>query len=171
MAGLGKAVAEGKEELITARLNLHKKAIGSVGGLVIDAESEDIEWLNLQLTHTTEVTKIFKDEFTAQTELTHDQLWNEGTQLTASELEARNWENKINMFLSIYWEENFNRLYEIACQITGDAYEPVRLLYKSEGIIDENTTNNQNNQANNSSNNSDNSSQETTTNVTRTSRN
>ena len=132
MNNLKEMVAEGRESEIVARLKLHQKGIGSVGGLIIDADSEAIEWLTFSISGISELIHTFKDSFTSETELSHDILWNEGSHNTTSELELENTNEKINEFIETCWEENFNQLAEI---ITGTPTN-VKLEYQKGKQID-----------------------------------
>jgi hypothetical protein len=90
------------------RLEALKSFIGSIGGFVIDADSEDLTWVQMNLSGIPEIINLHKKQYTADTELTHDQLWNEGTHDTASETEENNFYKRVNSFLSKHWQHNFN---------------------------------------------------------------
>lgn len=124
MKGLRNLVNEGHEDKVVSRLQLHRKGIGSVGGMVIDADSEEIEWLTFSLSGVSEIINTQKDNFTAETELSHDILWNEGSHSTSSDVELTNTAEKINEFIECYWEENLNI---VARYISGDEKASVKL--------------------------------------------
>lgn len=134
MAGLQELVRNGEEDNLFRRLQIHKKGIGSIGGLVVDADSEDVQWLNLNIAGITEVMRFQREHFTAETELTHDILWNEGSQQTSSDLEAINWQNKINEFIRIHWQANFNTIAQIVANTYGLPYEDAQLMYTEESL-------------------------------------
>jgi len=136
MVGLKGYVEDGKEDIIYKRLQLHKKGIGSIGGLVLDANSEDASWLNISVAGVPEILEKHMRLFTAETELTHDILWNEGSNNTASQLESENFVERVNDFLSTYWQQNFNKL----CRVLGYQDE-IQLKYEK---VREQSTNKEN---------------------------
>ena len=145
MTGLKTYVEEGKEDIIYKRLQLHKKGIGSIGGLVLDANSEDASWLNTSVQGVPEIINLQMKMFTSETELTHDILWNEGSHNTTSELESENFVETVNDFIETHWQENFNLL----CRALG-YMSKIKLKYEK---VRQNNENNQNSNSNNQSNN------------------
>lgn len=150
MAGLQSYIEDNQngEDMILRRLNLHRKGIGSVGGLVIDADSEEVEWLNLNVSGVSELVKMQREQLTADSELTHALLWNVGSHETASDTEQRNFADKINEFLELHWQENFNIVHRLVCNRVGVAYKETKLDYIYELQTEENNQDNQSKQDN-----------------------
>jgi hypothetical protein len=125
LAKLQDYVRTGNTGGLIARLSMIKRFIGSVGGFVIDAESESLEWLQIRLTGISEIVNLHAKQFASEVELTHDQLWNEGSNNTTSELEATNWNERVDNFLTLHWQENFNRIHNHICANLQIPYNPV----------------------------------------------
>ncbi|MEM7578240.1 MAG: phage portal protein [Cyanobacteria bacterium P01_A01_bin.80] len=113
-------------QTIINRLRVLKKGIGGAGGIAVDSDTEDVDWLTANLSGVTDIIRYHERYFTAQTEYTHDILWNEGSNNTASELESENWEEKINDFLRIHWLENLEKILNLT-EFQGIAF---KLKYK-----------------------------------------
>lgn len=110
MAGLQDYLATRDAQGLSARLKILKQFIGSTGGYLVDAESEDVSWLTFPLQGIDSIVEQHKKQFTAETDLTHDQLWNEGSNDTASALEEVNINKRVESFLAMYWQDNFNKI-------------------------------------------------------------
>lgn len=121
MKGLLSLLDLGQENSILTRLRLAKNNIGSLGGILLDLETEEIEPMTVSLAGIPETIRSLKEFFTAQSELTHDQLWNEGSFDTASVLEDKNFQRVIHNFVSNNWVDNFQYFGRLtACKFTSD---------------------------------------------------
>jgi phage-related protein (TIGR01555 family) len=96
------------EEVIRKRLQTHKVGLGSVGGLILDSETEEVEWITSNLSGIPETITKQERLFTASTELPHDILWNEGSHSTASDLEAINTQRIVKRFINRNWKKPAN---------------------------------------------------------------
>lgn len=124
MKGLLSLLDLGQENTILKRLRLAKNNIGGLGGILLDADTEEILPMTVPLSGIPETMKSIKEFFTAQSELTHDQLWNEGSYDTASMLEDKNFQRIIHNFVNNNWIENFQYIGKlIATQYTKSTEE------------------------------------------------
>lgn len=115
MGGLREVLLNKDEEAITKRLRQHKVGIGSTGGICIDRDNEEVEWLGMNLAGIPELITKLEDNFTANTDISHDMLWNEGSNSTSSDLENINTQRKIRAFVSEHWANNFNIFAKLIC--------------------------------------------------------
>jgi hypothetical protein len=115
MAGLREIIRNKEDDIITKRLRQHKIGIGSTGGICIDRDNEEVEWLGMNLGGIPELITKFEDNFTANTDISHDLLWNEGSNSTSSDLENINTQRKIRSFVDEHWANNFNILAKLIC--------------------------------------------------------
>jgi hypothetical protein len=107
----------GNDAVISNRVKLHAKGAGSIGGFMVDAETEDITWLTANVTGASEIVSKIERFMTANTDLPHDLLWNEGSAVTASDLEHTNTQRTIKSFIRNYWQDNLEYLIRaIACE-------------------------------------------------------
>ncbi len=136
-----------REYDIRQRLRLLKQGLGTMGGILLDAENESAEWLNLNVTGVPDLIRLYEKQFTAETDISHDLLWNEGSNQTASDLENTNWEAKVNEFLAKHWEKKINYLYKILAPQLGIPYKPCVLHYQKYRPVEKNKP--ENNNANN----------------------
>jgi hypothetical protein len=114
MNGLREILKSGDEDAITKRLRHHKVGIGSTGGICID-ETEEAQWLGINLSGIPEIITKLENFFTANTDLSHDMLWNEGSNSTSSDLENINTQRKVRTFVDEHWNQNFNVLAKLIC--------------------------------------------------------
>jgi hypothetical protein len=117
-------VSPESEELIRKRLKTHKVGLGSVGGLILDSETEEVEWVTANLSGIPETITKQEKLFTATSELPHDILWNEGSHSTASDLEAINTQRIVKRFLERNWKKPLQKLVDI-----------IGYSYKQEGLF------------------------------------
>jgi hypothetical protein len=123
MNGLRDILKSGDEEAIVQRLRHHKIGIGSTGGLCVDGENEKVEWLGLSLAGIPEIITKLEDNFTATTDISHDMLWNEGSNSTSSDLENINTQRKVRTFVDEHWNHNFNTIAKLICNELLDTTE------------------------------------------------
>jgi len=122
MNGLRDILKSGDEEAIAQRFRHHKKGIGSTGGIIVD-ETEDASWLGINLSGIPEIITKLENFFTANTDLSHDMLWNEGSNSTSSDLENINTQRKVRTFVDEHWNQNFNVLAKLVCNEKLDTTE------------------------------------------------
>lgn len=115
MGGLRDIITDKDEDALIKRLRQHKVGIGSTGGICIDKDNEEVEWLGMNLSGIPELITKLEDNFTANTDISHDMLWNEGSNSTSSDLENINTQRKIRAFVTEYWANNFNILVKLIC--------------------------------------------------------
>jgi hypothetical protein len=115
MGGLREVLLNKDEEAIVKRLRQHKVGTGSTGGICIDRENEEVESLGINLSGIPELITKLEDIFTANTDISHDMLWNEGSNSTSSDLENINTQRKIRAFIGEYWANNFNIIVKLIC--------------------------------------------------------
>lgn len=116
MKGLKNLILQGAESAIQDRLRTHKYGIGSVGGVVIDSDNEEIDWLTVPLTGLPETLSKVERFFQANVDIPHDMLWNEGSNNTASDLESINTQRAIKRFLQRYWLGNIQQLVNVVAR-------------------------------------------------------
>lgn len=99
----------GHIDAIRSRLALAKQTIGTLGGILLDLDSEEIEPMQISLAGLSDTLNSANKFFTAQTPLSHDQLWNEGSHSTSSDLEDKNTISAVKAFIKTHWVQNWNR--------------------------------------------------------------
>jgi hypothetical protein len=104
------------------RLSMLKRFIGSTGGFIIDADSEEVSWLQLNLSGVSEIVNLHSKQFTADSGLTHAEFWNEGTHTTTSAYEEVNLNKRAEQFLNNFWLDNFRHLYMYVAGVEYQGY-------------------------------------------------
>lgn len=104
----------GSQESLINRVRDASRALGShTSGFILDGESEDVDFLTPNLAGAAELVHKQRQLFTANCDLPHDILWNEGSHDTASELEHINTNKIVKAFIRDYWQENINKIIRI----------------------------------------------------------
>jgi hypothetical protein len=111
LAGYQQWVEGNDSQGLSNRLSMLKRFIGSMGGFLLDAESEDVSWLQLNLSGISEVVQLHAKQYSAESELNHGEFWNDGSTDTTSAYEETNFNKRVEQFLQMYWQSNFNHLY------------------------------------------------------------
>jgi hypothetical protein len=111
IAGFQDFVNDANSSGLANRLSMLKRFIGSTGGFIIDADSEDVNWLQLNLGGVSEIVNLHSRQFTADSGLTHAEFWNEGTHTTTSAYEEVSLNKRAEQLLNNFWLDNFRHLY------------------------------------------------------------
>lgn len=102
-------VKKENKDLLVNRLNTERIG-GTLGGVVIDGDTEKVEHLTLSLAGVPDVISKFERFLSTNVDLPHHLLWNEGSAITASDLQHTDTQRRVKSFLRESWEENLNTL-------------------------------------------------------------
>jgi hypothetical protein len=116
MKGLKNLLLQGAEKAIQDRLRTHKYGVGSVGGIVIDSDNEDVSWLTVPLAGVPDTLGKIEKFFQANAPIPHVDLWNEGSHDTTSSLELVNTQRAVKSFISRYWLDNLQKLTNVVAK-------------------------------------------------------